>query len=276
MMAGHCHNSYAIFYSPIERLPMPQLEFHHALFFLEKRDLCTRLDLLRPDRKSHVFHKQSLQKDLHDQKAQDRSWFIGQNVFVRNLQPGPDWIMGVIVERLGPMSYLVETETHQFWKHHADQLKEVVDSPLTSDEFRVVPDWEYTEPTPPSVNQPTGLSSDSATDSESTSHSSADVTDSTCSENLSETLATPPETRSTAILDQPSATPVSPLVVIVQEPCPSFHFIYILLLSLEPAYLILISDLEFFLSWNITPEEGQPHSLQSLCQNSAVFWRERA
>ena len=56
------------------------------------------------------------------------------------------------MERLVPLSYLVETETHQFWKCRVDQLKEVVDPPLTSDEFQVVPDWEYTESTPPSVD----------------------------------------------------------------------------------------------------------------------------
>ena len=110
-----------------------------------KRDLCTRLDLLKPNRNSHVLSKQSQQKDNHDLRAQDRTWFIGQKVRVRNLRPGPNWVAGIIVERLGPLSYLVETETHQFWKRHVDQLKEVTDSPLTSTEFEMTPDWECSE-----------------------------------------------------------------------------------------------------------------------------------
>ena len=178
-----------------------------------KQDLRTRLDLLRPDRRSHVLHKQSLQKDSHDRKAQDRSWFLGQTVRVRNLRPGPDWVTGVIVERLGPRSYLVETGTHQFWKRHVDQLKEVADSPLTSDEFRTVPDWEYVGPTSPSVDRPTTLSHDSATDSGSTTHPLVDVDHSTFPENLRETPTSVSEDHSNVIPDQQSDAPVSPWYV---------------------------------------------------------------
>ena len=64
----------------------------------------------------------------------------------QNLRPGPEWIAGVIVERLGPLSYLVETEAHQFWKRHVDQLKEVGDSPLRSTEFEVIPEWDSASP----------------------------------------------------------------------------------------------------------------------------------
>ena len=42
--------------------------------------------------------------------------------------------------------YLVETETHQFWKRHADQLKEVSDSLLKPTEFEVVSDWDRLDP----------------------------------------------------------------------------------------------------------------------------------
>ena len=157
-------------------------------FLFVKRDLHTRLDSLRPSRTSHVLHKQSMQKDSHDRKAQDRSWYIGQTVHVRNLQPGPDWITWVIVERLGPLSYLVEMETHQFWKHRVDQLKEVVDSPLVSDKFRVLPDWDYTEPTPSSVNVPLVLPRESITESDSTARSSANVADPPPSDNLCELI----------------------------------------------------------------------------------------
>ena len=36
----------------------------------------------------------------------------------RDLRPGDDWIPATVVERTGPMSYLVETGEHQLWKRH--------------------------------------------------------------------------------------------------------------------------------------------------------------
>ena len=62
----------------------------------------------------------SEQKEAHDHRARERDWFLGQNVMVRNLQLGLDWVKGVIVERLGPLLYLIETESHQYWKRHTD------------------------------------------------------------------------------------------------------------------------------------------------------------
>ena len=53
----------------------------------------------------------------------------------RNLRPGPDWIPAVVVERLGPLSYLIETEDHDLWRRHIDLLKELSSSenlPITS------------------------------------------------------------------------------------------------------------------------------------------------
>ena len=41
----------------------------------------------------------------------------------RNLRPGADWVPCTIVEVLGPVTYLVDTDQGQRWKRHADQLK---------------------------------------------------------------------------------------------------------------------------------------------------------
>ena len=40
----------------------------------------------------------------------------------KNLRPGPKWIPAVIVERLGPLSYLVETNDYDLWRRHVDLL----------------------------------------------------------------------------------------------------------------------------------------------------------
>ena len=89
------------------------------------RQIRTRLDLLRPDRESHVLNKQSQQKDQHDQRARDREFFVGQSVMARNLRPGADWVPAVVVERLGPLTYLVETSDRLLWKRHIDLLREL-------------------------------------------------------------------------------------------------------------------------------------------------------
>ena len=44
---------------------------------------------------------------------------------IKNLRPGPDWVSGIIVERLGPVSYLVETSQRLLWKRHVDHLKPI-------------------------------------------------------------------------------------------------------------------------------------------------------
>ena len=73
--------------------------------------------------------KQATQKANHDRKAQIHKFLVGQGVMVRNLRPGPEWVPAVVVEQLGPVSYLVETADHQLWRRHQDHLKEFRDLP---------------------------------------------------------------------------------------------------------------------------------------------------
>ena len=54
----------------------------------------------------------------------------------------------VIVQRLASLSYLIETENHQYWKCHTDQLKVIEVSPqqmLESTEFQEEPSLEYVD-----------------------------------------------------------------------------------------------------------------------------------
>ena len=75
------------------------------------------------------MEKQGLQKDHKDQHCRDRSWYVGERVMVRNLRPGSDWIPGVVVEILGPVTYLIDVGRDQIWKRHADQLKSIEEKP---------------------------------------------------------------------------------------------------------------------------------------------------
>lgn len=87
------------------------------------RSLRTRLDLLKPRLQDTVLEKQSLQKSQHDQHARERQMEVGNTVMVRNLRPGEAWVSGVIVKRLGPVTYLVDVGEGRTWKRHMDQLK---------------------------------------------------------------------------------------------------------------------------------------------------------
>ena len=117
-------------------------------FLLTYRSLQTRLDKLKPDCDAHVIRKQADQNIAHDRRDQDHEWFLGQSEMVRNLRQGQDWFTEVIVERLGPLPHMIETEEYQFWKQ-IDNLKEMKDScskqSLSSTEFEVIPDCDYHE-----------------------------------------------------------------------------------------------------------------------------------
>ena len=72
---------------------------------------------------------------------------VGQRVMARNVRPGPNWVPATILEVLGPVSYLIETDDRQIWKHHADQLKPFEEQTLSTEsagetEFPVIPHSE--------------------------------------------------------------------------------------------------------------------------------------
>ena len=81
------------------------------------------MDLLHPDCGSMVLEHQNQQKQQHDRKSRARDFHVGQNVMVRNFCEGPRWVQAVVVERCGPVSYLVETLNGNVWKRHVDHVK---------------------------------------------------------------------------------------------------------------------------------------------------------
>ena len=74
------------------------------------RKLQTRLDLLKPDLEVAVRKKQTKQKAAHDYHATDHSFEEGASVYVHNQASSPKWIIGTIVKKTGPGSYLVQLE----------------------------------------------------------------------------------------------------------------------------------------------------------------------
>ena len=47
----------------------------------------------------------------------------------KSYRAGPGWLPGTVIERNGPLSYLIKVSGGQLWRHHIDQLREVDDTP---------------------------------------------------------------------------------------------------------------------------------------------------
>ena len=72
-----------------------------------------------------MLTKQAEQKEHHDRRSQQRDFFVGQSLMAKNLRPRLDWVPAVVVEHLGPLTYLVATTDSLLWKRHIDLLREL-------------------------------------------------------------------------------------------------------------------------------------------------------
>ena len=128
----------------------------------------TRLDLLRPACDQQVDRRQAKQKADHDRRSRVRELFIGQQVMAKNLRPGAPWMAGVIVERLGPLTYLVQVDSGQLWKRHLDHLRVRGDQPSTGEQLNPgdSEDWDFAltqEPSSASAEDPRSYTSEHST-----------------------------------------------------------------------------------------------------------------
>ena len=83
----------------------------------------TRLDLLRPNLEVNVEKKQLQQKVDHDRHAKGRVFKTGTLVYARNFGSGHTWTPGHIVERSGPVSFMVKCSDGNLVRRHQDQLR---------------------------------------------------------------------------------------------------------------------------------------------------------
>ena len=79
---------------------------------------------------------------------------------VLNLRAGPKWVPGVIVEVLGPLTYLVQLKTGMFWRRHIDQLRStdvyvgtphMADAPISLSDVPVSETESETVPNVPAI-----------------------------------------------------------------------------------------------------------------------------
>ena len=61
---------------------------------------------------------------------------------LRNLRDGPKWVLGVVVGRQGPLSYVVQTTGGEVWNRHVDQIEEVGDPGSVLSEEELIPTVE--------------------------------------------------------------------------------------------------------------------------------------
>ena len=90
---------------------------------LVHRELRTRFNLLQPDVENSVVKGQHQQKSSFDRRSRFRTVRVGDRVLVRDFRSSDKWIPAVVVEELGPVTFIVETDEGQRWKRHLDQIK---------------------------------------------------------------------------------------------------------------------------------------------------------
>jgi len=89
-----------------------------------------RLSLLKPSLSKKVETKQDQMKSSHDGKqTKVRAFEPGDSVMVRNFRGSHKWKRGTILQRLGPVSYMVKVQDST--RHvHVDHLLRGSDKPL--------------------------------------------------------------------------------------------------------------------------------------------------
>ena len=84
----------------------------------------SRLDLLKPNTAERVERNQEKQKKHHDLRSRERSFEVGDDVFVRNYLHGDKWLPGIIQQKTGPVSYRVRFTSGKDRRCHQDQIRE--------------------------------------------------------------------------------------------------------------------------------------------------------
>ena len=123
---GDIHQKLARFLLSYRTTPHTTTKETPAKLFLG-RELRTRLTALKPNLANSIQKKRS--KNIQDDK--DRSLNIGDPVLVRDYRKDTNkWTKGIVISKLGPVTYQVELDGNIIWKRHIDQLKCIATSKL--------------------------------------------------------------------------------------------------------------------------------------------------
>ena len=118
----------------------------------------TRLYLIRSACPSKVFQQQTQQQINHDKHSRPRELHTGQCVMAKNYHQGHLWLPGVILQKVGPLTYSVQLDSGTIWRWHIDQLQPIGEEAGTnlfdSDHCLLPSSSDYREPQQPLLPQP--------------------------------------------------------------------------------------------------------------------------
>ena len=114
-----------------------------------KRQLRTRLTLLKPDQEAAVRRKQAQQKQQHDQNSKQVRTFQPDHVAVLQFRGSKKWVPGIVVQALGPVAYMVNVNNRIIHVH--------VDHFVAAPPCAPLPDTQVTNAHPNSPSRPTSL-----------------------------------------------------------------------------------------------------------------------
>ena len=119
-----------------------------------------------PNTREHVTAKQADQKLQHDRRIRPCSLFPGSLVMIRDYNGPSKWIPGVIIRKLGPVTYDVETTQGRTVKRHIDQIRLCNNTmettevpPLTTEDSGVLDNHQYSSvgDNTPTQHSPTNI-----------------------------------------------------------------------------------------------------------------------
>ena len=90
---------------------------------LMKRNLRTKLDLLRPSIAGRVYTRQSQQKAIHDHHTKERELQADDPVYVKDFRRPKAWLPGVVHEKTGPVSASIALDNGQLVRRHQDHVR---------------------------------------------------------------------------------------------------------------------------------------------------------
>ena len=132
------------------RSPTP----HNDSWAKERNPLCG--SSLVTEVGQRVCWRQVKQKEGKDHNSKLRHFVMGRSVMVKSFCTRPTWVRGIIVQQLGPLTYMSEVSIGKFWKRHVDHVKDYPSKGLVKEVTLLLPvlqipiqSWPVPETIPP-------------------------------------------------------------------------------------------------------------------------------
>ena len=97
---------------------------HSTAELLLGRKPRSHLDFIFPSVERHVTKNQERQKENHDMHTRQRSFQVGEEVYVLNHRGMPKWIPGKVTAVLGPLTLIVTLDDGTETRYQVDHVKE--------------------------------------------------------------------------------------------------------------------------------------------------------